>query len=74
MKYMMGTKGKILIIIQAVLVYLMSFVAGLICFGAINLVMDINVIKDASILALGASLWTVISAIIIGWVRYRNES
>lgn len=69
----MNVKEKILIAIQAVVVYMVAFFAGLIFFGVINLVIDIDVLKNASILALGASTWTVVSAIIIGWVRYRSE-
>jgi len=69
----MNVKEKILIAIQAVVVYMVAFFAGLIFFGAINLVIDIDVLKNASILALGASTWTVVSAIIIGSIKYRND-
>ena len=51
----MNVKEKILIAIQAVVVYMVAFFAGLIFFGAINLVIDIDVLKNASVFALGAS-------------------
>lgn len=70
---MKSTKEKILIIIQAILVYLVAFCAGFILFGVFNLVVDVDVLKNASIFALGASAWTVISAIIIGSIKYRND-
>jgi len=70
---MKSTKEKILIIIQAILVYLIAFCCASIFFAVINLVVDIDVLKNSSVFALGASTWTVVSAIIIGSIKYRND-
>ena len=67
------SKEKILLIVQAMIVYLLAFVAGLICFGALNLVFDIDVMRASASAAFGASAWTVVSALIIGWAQRKNE-
>lgn len=70
---MMGTKGKMLLVVQATIVYLLAFVAGLIFFGALNLVFDIDVMRTSAIAALGASAWTIIAALILEVVKRKNE-
>ena len=62
-----------LAIVQATVVYLVAFVVGLIFFGALNLVFDIDVMRASASAAFGASAWTVVSALIIGWAQRKNE-
>ena len=70
---MMRTNEKMLLVVQAAVVYLVAFVAGLIFFGALDLVFDIDVMRTSAIAASGASAWTIIAALALEVVKRKNE-
>lgn len=61
-----------MIIVQAVVIYLVAYLAGLLCFGALNLVMEVDVFKDSAIAAFGAAAWTLLAAFMVGWSQRGN--
>lgn len=61
-----------MIMIQSILVFLISFIAGLILFGAINILFDIDVVKNAGLMGMGASLWTILSVKMIELLKNKG--
>lgn len=59
--------------LQMIVVFVLLTLVGTLLFGALSLVIDIDVINSALLFALGGAIWTGLSVIVIDLLKKKEE-